>query len=277
METLMEAPHNSLLQRIEEKVVAVGRLSAWWLGGSGFVFKTSSGAQIFVDPYLSDIVREIFGQGRDFPPPLDAREVRPDVLVSTHWHEDHLDPGSIPLIARHSPQTRFVMPPGAMSRAVSWGVPPDRITPIGTGESIEIGAVRITATAARHDAGIAGWEAPDAVGVLLQSDGLTVYHSGDTEYDQRLRALRTQNVDVAIACINGVTGNMDAHEAALLAWQLGASTVIPMHHYLWEGNPGGPEATLDPELFAGTYRNLGGVGRVVLPEVGQEIELKASS
>ena len=267
---------DALLGRIAEKVVAPGSVSAWWLGGSGWVFKTPSGAQVLVDPYLSDIVRELFGQGRAFPAPLDAQSVRPDVVISTHWHEDHLDPGAIPQIARHSPRTQFVMPPSAMARALSWGVPRARITPIAVGETIEIAGVAITGVAARHDPGIAGWQVPDAVGVVLQSGGLKIYHSGDSEYDQRLRDLKHQQIDVAIACINGVTGNMNAHEAALLVWQLGAQIVMPMHHLLWEGNPGGPDATLDPQLFADTYRNLGGRGRVEMPPVGGLVELQRS-
>ena len=64
---------------------------------------------------------------------------------------------------------------------------------------------------------------------------------------------------------------MNAHEAALLVWQLGAPVVVPMHHWLWAGKPGGDEATLDPQLFADTYRRLGGTGRVVIPVVGSEI------
>ncbi|MEO6906535.1 MAG: MBL fold metallo-hydrolase [Abditibacteriaceae bacterium] len=264
---------SALLARITAKKVADGNVSAWWLGGSGFVFKTPGGAQIFVDPYLSDIVREIFGQGRAFPAPLDATEVRPDVVISTHWHEDHLDPAAIPQVAKNSPQTQFVMPPSAMARALSWGVPRSRVTTIAAGETLEIAGVSITGTPARHDAGIPGWEVPDAVGIVLQSGGVKIYHSGDSDYDARLRALKNQQLDLAIACINGVTGNMNAHEAALLVWQLGAKAVMPMHHLLWEGYPGGPDATLDPQLFADTYRNLGGRGEVLLPQVGELFEL----
>jgi L-ascorbate 6-phosphate lactonase len=264
---------SALLGRITEKVVAAGGVSAWWLGGSGWVFKAPSGAQVLVDPYLSDIVREMFDQGRAFPAPLEAGDIRPDVIISTHWHEDHLDPGSIPLIARRSPQTQFVMPPSAMSRALGWGLPRARVTTIAPGQTIEVAGAKITGVPARHDPGIPGWQTPDAVGVVLEMGGLKIYHSGDTEYDARLLALKHEQLDVAIACINGVTGNMNAHEAALLVWQLGARVVMPMHHLLWEGNPGGPESTLDPQLFADTYRKLGGSGQVVLPEVGELIEL----
>ena len=83
-----------LASRIAQRTVPPGKVAAWWLGGSGFVFKTPAGAQVYVDPYLSDVVNAIFGMARAFPAPLRPEEVRPDVIISTHWHEDHLDPGA---------------------------------------------------------------------------------------------------------------------------------------------------------------------------------------
>jgi len=79
---------------------------------------------------------------------------------------------------------------------------------------------------------------------------------------------------VALLCMNGVGGNMNVYEAALLAKQLGAGTVIPMHHYLWAERMGGDEETLDAQVFQETYLGLGGRGRVVLPQVAAEIELR---
>ena len=63
---------------------------AWWLGGSGFVFKTSAGTQVYVDPYLSNGAEDTFGVGnrRGFPPPIRAEEVRADAVIATHWHEE---------------------------------------------------------------------------------------------------------------------------------------------------------------------------------------------
>jgi L-ascorbate metabolism protein UlaG (beta-lactamase superfamily) len=261
-----------LAERIAAHDVRPGHVVAWWLGGSGFVFKTPAGTQVYVDPYLSDVVSGIFGISRAFPPPVRAEEARPDVVVSTHWHEDHLDPGAIPIIARQSPKTRFVMSPSAMARALSWGVPRDSVTTLSAGQSVELGDVRLTHVPARHESGTVGWEVPDAMGVVLAAQGLTIYHTGDTEYDIRLRLLKSQGFDVVMACINGVGGNMNAHEAALLVWQLGAPLVIPMHHYLWATNTAGDEATLDPAVFADTYHKLGGRGRVAIPELGQPID-----
>ena len=264
---------SDLSQRIADKGVGASRLSCWWLGGSGFVFKTSSGAVIYIDPYLSNSVKGIFGVDRAFPPPIAPEEVRTDAVISTHWHEDHLDPGSIPVIARNNPQACFIMPPSATSHALSWGVPRTQVTALRYGEALDLKGVRIEATPARHNAGIPGWEAPDAMGVLLQFGDFTVYHCGDTEYDVQLRRLKSRKPDVAMVCINGVGGNMDAHEAALLAWHLGAGVVIPIHHYLWATTSGSPEETLDPHLFRDSYLRFGGKGLVVIPKLAEEISL----
>ena len=219
-------------------------------------------------------MNDIFGVGRAFPTPIEPEAVRADFVISTHWHEDHLDPASIPIIARQNPEARLIMPPTAMARALSWGVRRDRIMPLRHGESLDLNGAKITAVPARHEPGIPGWDVPDAMGIMLEADGIIFYHSGDTEYDLRLRALKSWKPDVATVCINGVSGNMDAHEAALLVWQLGARTVIPHHHYIWD-QPDPGEATLDPRLFEATYRKLGGTGNVILPEVGREMEFKA--
>jgi L-ascorbate metabolism protein UlaG (beta-lactamase superfamily) len=264
-----------LKDQIAAKRVDAGHVSCWWLGGSGFAIKSPAGAVVYVDPYLSDSVRSIFGTERAFPPPILPDEVRADAIISTHWHEDHLDPGSIPGIAQGNPDARFVMPPSATAHALSWGLNREHVVRLQHGQTFAISDVVIEATPARHDAAIPGWEVPDAMGVLLHIGDVLLYHCGDTEYDVRLRRLKTRKPTAAMLCINGVGGNMDAHEAALLAWHLGASVVIPIHHYLWATNSGLPDETLDPRLFASTYARLGGRGRAVLPELGVEIDISA--
>src|SRR2546429_8013089 len=91
----------SLAARVTQQEVPPGHVIAWWLGGSGFLFKIPAGTQVCVDPYLSNIVEDIFGAGnrRGFPTPLPARDVRADAVISTHWHQDQLHPGANPLIA----------------------------------------------------------------------------------------------------------------------------------------------------------------------------------
>jgi L-ascorbate metabolism protein UlaG (beta-lactamase superfamily) len=266
----------ALADAIAETHVRPGSVMAWWLSGTGFVFKTSQGTQLYVDPYFSNCVANIFGVERALPPPVPVEEARPDLVVATHWHEDHLDPEGLPILARRRPDTHFLCPPSCRSRLLGWGVPGDRVTAIREGESHTFRDIQITAVPARHEAGIPGWEVPDAIGLLIESEGLRIYHTGDTEYDLRLRGLaydQARPIDVLFTVINGAGGNMNAHEAALLAWHLRPKLLIPMHHILWKDFAGGEQATLDPELLADTYRRLGGMGEVRSLEVGEGIEL----
>lgn len=267
---------DAIVDPIAQTEVAPGTVMAWWLGGTGFVFKTPAGAQIYVDPYLSNCVAGIFGIERDFPTPIQAADARPDLVIATHWHEDHLDPESIPVIARQS-QAQFLAPPSCISRMAGWGIARPRLTPFAVGQTHTFQDVQITAVAARHVAGVPGWETDDAIGLLFDFGGVRVYHSGDTEYDLRLRALAyTQPpIHTALLVINGAGGNMNAHEAALLAWQLKVKQVIPMHHRLWKDFTGGEQATLDPHLLVETYQRLGGTGDVTLLAVGEGLLLRA--
>lgn len=226
-----------------------------------------------MDPYLSNVIDRLFGQKRAFPPPLTAEEAAPDLLIATHWHEDHLDPGSLPILAARNPQAVLLMPPSAMSRALSWGISRKQVVPLRAGQSFTFQDLTVRAVAARHEAGVEGWETPDALCLILEGEGLKVFFSGDTEYDSRLRRLSGENFAAAFLCINGTGGNMNAHEAALLAWQLGVSMVVPMHHLLWEMAAPPPDGTFDPGILEQTYRNLGGTGTVVHPKVGGEFVL----
>ncbi len=269
----------SLASHIATTAVRPGSVMAWWLSGAGFIFKTSAGTQIYVDPYFSNCVARIFGVERAVPPPVSVDEATPDLVISTHWHEDHLDPEGLPQLAQRS-AAHFLCPPSCMVRLLGWGVPRERVSTIREGESFTFRDVQIRAVAARHLAGVPGWETPDAIGLLLQSDGVRIYHTGDTEYDLRLRALAYDHqhpIDAMFTVINGVGGNMNVHEAALLAWQLRPRIVIPMHHVLWKDFNGGEQATLDPTLFAETYRRLGGDAHVNLLAVGEGIEIPSGS
>lgn len=265
-----------LAETIAATAAAPGTVVAWWLGGTGWVFKTPAGAQIWVDPYLSDIARAIFGLARAFPAPIAPEEARPDLVICTHFHEDHLDPVALPIIARSS-AARFLCPPSSYARLVGWGVAPERAQIFAVGQTAAHADVTLRATPARHHSEVAGWDVPDPIGVLLDVAGQRIYHSGDTEYDLKVRALMTAGIDVALLVINGNGGNMNAHEAALLGWQLGARHLVPMHHILWAdwGPMEAPGTTLDPALFARTYRALGGAGRVSAPAIGEPIVFAA--
>ena len=270
----MSSSSDSLAQRIRQRKVAAGSVAAWWLGGSGFIFKTAAGRQVWIDPYLSDSANAMFGLKRAFPPPIAVEESEPDFVLSTHWHEDHLDPGWVAEMAKQRPSAKFLMSPATMAHAVHVGVPIGQVITLTQGQTLELGEIKAKGIAARHEAGVPGWEVPDAIGVLLEFGDLRVYHTGDTDYDPRIhRSLSGTSISFATCCINGSVGNMNVHEAALLMWQIQTRSVMPHHHHIWsraaEKIP--VYETLDPNMFASTYRKLGGTASVLIPEVGRDM------
>jgi L-ascorbate metabolism protein UlaG (beta-lactamase superfamily) len=251
-------------QDILRTQVEPGTLTLWWLYQAGFAVKSPQGTVVLVDPYLSDAVVRSYKQPRGVPAPFQADEVAVDAVLATHSHEDHLDPDSVAGFAK-TDKTLVIGPRMATQKATSLGIDGTRTVPLARGESTDVGDLHITAVTANHLFGLE--PTPDAVGFVISCGGVRVHHSGDTEYDRRI-AEDTRGVDAALLCINGTAGNMNVHEAALLAWQQQARMVVPMHHVLWAEGGYGENPTLDPQEFAGTYRRLGGQGEVHIPVPG---------
>ena len=189
----------------------------------------------------------------------------PDLLLTTHWHEDHLD---MPVIKHYAtqPNVTLVGPPSCTARAPGWGWDSERVVTLRTGDTVNLVDVGITATFARHETP----EAPalDAIGFALTLSGLNIWNVGDTEYDARVLPSHGSTPDVMLIPINGVGGNLDADEAALLTWKTQPKIVIPNHYNMWSPEGFGPGATLDPAAFAATLDRLGGGPEVRVLEVG---------
>jgi L-ascorbate 6-phosphate lactonase len=260
------ASPGTLWKDISRTEVPPGQAALWWLYQAGFVIKSPGGRVALIDPYLSDAVQRSYNQPRNVPAPLDAADVDADAVLATHPHEDHLDPDSAAAFGSH-PRTRIIGPRSATEAAIGHGVDHSQTLAVEPGRPVRIGDIEIETVFARHMFDLE--PTPDAVGFLLTVGGVRIYHAGDTEYDARILAETRGRVDVSLVCINGTTGNMNAHEAALLAWQQGAALAVPMHYGLWRDADYGAGATLDPELFAGTYQRLHPGGRVRIPQPGE--------
>ncbi len=261
-----------LWQEIDSAKVEPETLALWWLYQAGIVLKSPAGTIVAVDPYLSESVMRSYKLPRGVASPLDAADADVDALLATHSHEDHLDPDSIQGFLGHL-RTRFIGPPMAVEKVLAAGVEADRTTPVARGDVVHVGDIEVRAVHARHMFGLE--PTPDAVGYVLSAAGVSVYHSGDTEYDSEIIA-DTHGVGTSLICINGTTGNMNVHEAALLAWQQGAGLAIPFHYGLWRDVDYGDGATLDPQQFVDTYHRLSPGGSVHVLEGAARVDVGAS-
>lgn len=208
-------------------------LAVLWLGQAGFAFMTANDHLIFVDAYLSNMCQALAGGAvgakRLIPPPLDALEITSGLMVSTHAHQDHHDEESISIIARNAPQVHFGGPVSCMRALEELGIPAERTHLLTVGDVCRFEGFSLRAVRADH-----GDSEPDAVGIVLEADGIRVYHTGDTSYcPEKMGEVTALKPDIIIPCINGTYGNLDAIEAARLAKDVGAKVAIPCHFWFF--------------------------------------------
>jgi L-ascorbate 6-phosphate lactonase len=234
-----------LLEEIARTQAEPGRVAFWWLGQHSFILKGGE-TIVYIDPYLSPDV------ARQTPPLLAPEEVtNADLVLCTHDHGDHIDPGAIPGIAVASPEARFVVPRTAAARVRELGVPTERLLPLTDGETTDWHGVWVTAVKSKHERfdEVPGVGFP-FLGYLLNLNGAILYHSGDTiVYEGMVTVLRRYGPSVAFLPINGrcadrlksgCIGNMTYQEAVDLAGDVGLRWAIPTHYDMFIGNQEDP-------------------------------------
>ena len=202
-----------------------------WLGQSGYILRTSN-TVLAIDPYLSDAVERVAGRPRLFPAPIAPEQLRADAVICTHDHLDHLDPDAA---VRMKAGMRFITTEGGAVHLHALGI--DHVDVLHERESTAVGDLQVTAVFAKHTV--------EAFGLLVRGDGLTLYFSGDTLFDERLYAVAQEKPDAALVCINGKLGNMNVDEAVQVARHIGAPLNIPNHYGMFASN------TEDPAKFTG--------------------------
>ncbi|MCL4394570.1 MAG: MBL fold metallo-hydrolase [Chloroflexi bacterium] len=247
----------SLARKIQETQVPSNSLALFWISQAGFVFKSHSGRVICVDPYLTDYVERAlpdYGLGfkRIMAKIIEPEEVDADYVVSTHSHQDHLDVDALPgLLA--NPRIHLIGAPDCRDIYVKAGVPEDRFSIFHQGETIDLGGPHMTGVYADH-----GDAAPEALGVLLDFDGIKVWQVGDSAYRPDMwHELFEQEIDILLPPINGAFGNLNAVDAAKLTRDSGARIVIPCHYWMFALHYGNPAEFLEAcKAFAPQARPL---------------------
>ena len=255
---LEEQASASFLSRIETLAAPPGTLVVGALGQAGFAIKAGN-TIAYIDPYLSDSVATTGGPARLVDIPVDPATIsHASVVICTHEHLDHTDPQTVVPLAAASPEAPIFASIQGRQILEDAGIAPDRIVLPKLGVPRTVGDLRITAVPAAHyvyevDAGDhSRW-----MGFVIQADGVTLYHAGDTiVVPELLDALTPYRIDLALLPINGrdyfreqqdIVGNLNVREVAELCQRLRPRVLIPMHNDMFAGHRVNP-ADLVAEL-----------------------------
>lgn len=199
-----------------------------WIGQSGYTLDDGE-TKICIDPYLSDVVGRLHGRPRMVEPPFTPDRLRSDVVICTHNHLDHVDIDAIPLMKKD--YMLFLAPTDAEKTLKECGV--TKFKDFNEGDKFSIGKFELEAVCAFHSA--------PAIGIIVRHDGHTLYFSGDTLYDEKLKELKEYNIDVMFICINGKLGNMNVDEAVEITNAINPKIAVPTHYGMFESNTENPE------------------------------------
>ncbi|HET6171152.1 MAG TPA: MBL fold metallo-hydrolase [Gaiellales bacterium] len=246
-----------------------------WIG-HGTALVELDGVRLITDPLLRTRVAHL-QRHAPLPLPEDLRAI--DCVLLTHLHRDHLDLPSLRRVGRAVP---IVVPRGGGRLLLRRGF--DAVREIVRGETIVIGSLSVTATEARHNGGrgvgVIGARGP-ALGYVVTGSS-RIYHAGDTDLFDGMRAIGAEGLDLALVPIWGWgsrlgPGHLDPLRAAQALELLVPRIAVPIH---WGTYAVGPAARRAPdylraplEPFLAAARELAPAVRIAALEPGASLEL----
>ena len=213
--------------------------------GHATVLIELDGLALLTDPVLRERVAHV----RRIVPAY-AGPLRPDAILVSHAHHDHLD---LPSLRRFGAPVYAPPAVAEIARRVGYDA-----TAVEPGQRVTIGALEVVATAALHDGRrLPVGEERDAVGWLVRGS-TRVYFAGDTDVFDDMREL-APGLDVALLPVWGWgatagPGHLDPERAAQAAALLSPRVAVPIH---W-GTYASPRVwwRADPAQFAHEFERL---------------------
>jgi L-ascorbate metabolism protein UlaG (beta-lactamase superfamily) len=241
-----------MISQMQQLTIIPNSLAFFGLGQMGIAIKGPD-AVLYIDPCLSDVVREQFGDfwTRAYPPPVLPTDVtNATYYLVSHEHLDHLDTQTASGVAKASPQMKFVAPGWCKDIFAQIDIGDDRILYPQSLQPMTLPgtSAKLTAVPSAHYTNEYDMQKGHRwLGYIIEWNGVTFYHSGDTiiyeGYLDTLKKLPTP--DVVMLPINGrdyvrdsrgIVGNLMPVEAANLAHDLHWDMVIAGHNDLYPNN-----------------------------------------
>lgn len=252
-------------------------LAVTWFGHSSTLVQID-GVRVLIDPVWS--VRAspsaVVGPRRLHAPPCALEAVRPDVVVISHDHYDHLDMAAMRLLAASS-EARFVVPLGVGAHLRRWGVPAGRIASLDWHASVSVAGLSLTAAPAQHFSG-RGFRRNTTLWCswVIAGSRERVFYTGDTGYAPHFAAIgqRYGPFDVTLVQVGayndawpdvhmtpeqGVAAHLDAGGGLMIGVHWGTFVLAP---HPWAG----PAQRLAAEA---ARRGV----QVAVPKPGQRIDV----
>ncbi|NIM15757.1 MAG: metal-dependent hydrolase [Candidatus Aminicenantes bacterium] len=214
-----------------------------WIGHSAL--KLEGSKTVFIDPFLT---------GNPAASMSLDNVTRADVVVVTHDHGDHLGDGYA--ICKKTGATLVsifeIAEAGAKQGIKAEGM--------NIGGTVTVDGVAVSLVPAFHTAGLGG----TATGAVVELDGKTVYHAGDTGLTMEMQLIgEMYTPDIAFLPIDG-RFNMGPKMAAKAVELLNVSKVVPFHYDTF------PLVHSSPEEFK---KLVGDKSDVIIIKPGDFIEL----
>ncbi|WP_175615709.1 metal-dependent hydrolase [Piscibacillus halophilus] len=221
--------------------------------GHSVVKVEHNGKTILIDPFIN-------GNGLCN---LNAEEVKADVILLTHGHNDHV--GDTVEIAKRNDS--LVVAPNELADYLAGKGLNTHNMHIGGAYEFDFGKVKYTqafhgSSYVEEDGTIIYTGMPG--GLLLTIEGKTIYHLGDTALFSDLRLIGDLNdIDLAFVPI-GDNFTMGPEDAKLASEWIQAKKVVPVHYNTF------PVIEQDPQAFVESLPS--GMGQVMNP--GDELTLE---
>jgi L-ascorbate metabolism protein UlaG (beta-lactamase superfamily) len=140
-----------------------------------------------------------------------------DLVLITHEHYDHYSPDDLGRIRQRG--TKVVVPSSMASKAR------DFYRLVKPGDTFVVDGVKVKVVPSYNRVKAYHPRNKDWVGYVIEVDGVTYYHAGDTDV---ISEMETIQADVAFLPCGG-TYTMNGKEAAQAAEMVGAKIAVPIH------------------------------------------------
>jgi L-ascorbate metabolism protein UlaG (beta-lactamase superfamily) len=147
------------------------------------------------------------------------------IILVSHEHFDHADEKSIAAIQTET--TTFICPKTCMNKLKKYA--PRGMEP---GDTLAVGTVVIKAVPAYTFPG-KPFHPKDKKwnGYVLEIEGKNLYHAGDCDIMEDMKALAAEHLDVAMVPVGNRGYTMDFSDAAKAAGYIKPRIVVPMHDW----------------------------------------------